>query len=122
MAKSLRVMNAVRDKSIGIPVTLNQYNALGPELLIQRLSRYLQHHTAFEICKYFDLSTDSVLTHWACAKVKHDKSPEPVVAQQILNKLVPSNIQTFSDIIRVAKQKKKPEIAKAVIVTYRTYK
>ncbi|KAL9655445.1 hypothetical protein ABK040_016858 [Willaertia magna] len=67
--KMLRVMNAIRDPSIGIPVTLEQYRRLTPAVIIDRLINRMQHLLAYRICNYLKIKPNNVLVHWACSKI-----------------------------------------------------
>jgi hypothetical protein len=79
MCRTLRVLNAVRDYKIGLPLSYNQYaqrciaNArylkVGPEGVIERLMNRRQHFLAVKICEYLEIPADRVYTNWACLKV-----------------------------------------------------
>ncbi|NXI90144.1 VPS16 protein, partial [Psophia crepitans] len=62
MCQDLRVLNAIRDYQIGIPLTFTQYKRLTIEVLLDR------------ICEYLRLSeiqgVSRILAHWACYKVR----------------------------------------------------
>ena len=69
MCKTLRVLNAVRDYRVGLPLTFQQYVRLTPRVLVDRLIARHHHLLAYRISTYVDLPHDRVLVHWACAKV-----------------------------------------------------
>ena len=93
--KQLHVLNAVRDRTIGMPLTITQlellawsiittlvlltlafrYNALGFENLIGVLSRRNHHFVAARLCQLMKVSLHSVLTDWACRKVHSRPRP-----------------------------------------------
>jgi len=50
MCKTLRVLNAVRFYEVGIPLTLAQYQEMGPLVLIDRLVNRHKHLLAWRIC------------------------------------------------------------------------
>jgi vacuolar protein sorting-associated protein 16 len=71
--KKLRVLNALRNFEIGIPLTSLQYDELTPGVVIDRLLSRRQHRLALLLCDYLGLPSDSgrdkVLVNWACVKV-----------------------------------------------------
>ena len=69
-AQKLRVLNDVRRHEIGIPLTIQQYSRLNPEVLVNRLTVRNFHFLALRICEYLKLNNESVLVHWASEKVK----------------------------------------------------
>ncbi|OVA07247.1 Vps16 [Macleaya cordata] len=69
MCKTLRVLNAVRNYEIGIPLSIQQYTNLTAPVLIGRLINAHQHLVALRISEYIGLSQEVVIMHWACAKI-----------------------------------------------------
>jgi vacuolar protein sorting-associated protein 16 len=69
-AKKLRVLNDVRREEIGLPLTMQQYVRLTPEVLVNRLTMRNHHYLALRICELLKLKNESVLIHWASEKVK----------------------------------------------------
>ncbi|POV99916.1 hypothetical protein PSTT_13467, partial [Puccinia striiformis] len=65
MAKTLRVLNAVRDYKIGIPLTYEQYISHHPDQLISRLAARSQYLLALRLTEFLNLSPAGVLRHWA---------------------------------------------------------
>ncbi|NXL96531.1 VPS16 protein, partial [Tyrannus savana] len=71
MCQDLRVLNAIRDYQIGIPLTFTQYPQLqGLEgLVLRRL-----YPLAIRICEFLRLpeiqGVSRILAHWACSKVR----------------------------------------------------
>ncbi len=89
-AKKLRVLNEIRHASIGIPLTVQQYNRLTPEVLVGRLTTRNQHLLALKICELLRLKNERVLIHWACEKVKRmalTTSTDEEINQTIKNQL-----------------------------------
>ena len=87
ICKYLRVLNSVRDCEIGLPLTWDQFHALGEKNLIERLTRRFQHLLAIRICDYLHLDSNKtqVMDNWACAKVKKKEVDD----REILNSVVP---------------------------------
>ncbi|KAG2381634.1 hypothetical protein C9374_006018 [Naegleria lovaniensis] len=99
--KTLRVMNAVRDPSIGIPITLEQYKRLTPKVLIDRLVNRMQHLLAYRICTYLKIKPNSVLVHWACSKVLSNED-DGIILESIDKKLSECEGIPFSSVASTA--------------------
>lgn len=99
--KMLRVMNAVRDPSIGIPITLEQYKRLTPKVLIDRLVNRMQHLLAYRICTYLKIKPNSVLVHWACSKVLSNED-DNIILESIDKKLSECEGIPFSSVASTA--------------------
>eukprot|EP00249_Psilotum_nudum_P017159 c26189_g1_i1 orf=274-2796(+) len=69
MCKTLRVLNAVRHFEIGIPLSIQQLKVLTIPVLVARLVNAYRHLLALRISDYFSLSQETILIHWACAKI-----------------------------------------------------
>ena len=71
-AKKLRVLNEVRRAAVGVPLTIQQYNRLTPEVLVSRLTLRDLHFLALKICDLLNLraSRERILVHWASEKVR----------------------------------------------------
>ena len=77
----LRVLNAVRMRNVGLPLSYGQYISrtlilnsirflsIKAEGLINRLISRRLHLLAFRICEYLGLPTEPVLIDWACCRV-----------------------------------------------------
>ncbi|EIN08291.1 vacuolar assembling/sorting protein VPS16 [Punctularia strigosozonata HHB-11173 SS5] len=73
MGQTLKVLNAVRFHEIGIPITYAEYTLASPSHLISRLTARNLHLLALRISNYLSLKPDTVLRHWACAKIARAK-------------------------------------------------
>ncbi|XP_074556123.1 protein VACUOLELESS1 [Curcuma longa] len=69
MCKILRVLNAVRNHEIGIPLSIQQYKLLTAPVLTGRLINANHHLVALRISQYLSLNPEVVIMHWACAKI-----------------------------------------------------
>lgn len=90
MCRNLRLLNQVRDPAVGMPLSYTQFMKLSPEVLIDRLINLHHHHLAFRICSYLRMDLDSVLIHWACAKIRSpdaDALSDEALAAAIQSKL-----------------------------------
>ncbi|GJN89287.1 hypothetical protein Rhopal_002267-T1 [Rhodotorula paludigena] len=61
----LRVLNAVRDYKVGIPLTWDQYHSRPPSALIASLLAYNAHLLALRISTFLGLNPAPVIKHWA---------------------------------------------------------
>jgi len=110
MCKTLRVLNAVRDPKIGIPISYKQYEMLTPKVLIDRLVNRYHHQLAFKLCKYLDLKSENVLVHWACAKVCSNDTDEEIL-NSIKEKLAQRENISFATIAATAYRVGKTDLA-----------
>ncbi|KAG0558247.1 hypothetical protein KC19_10G014100 [Ceratodon purpureus] len=88
MCRTLRVLNAVRQFEIGIPLSIQQFKDLTAPVLIARLVNAHRHLLALRISEYLDLSKEVVLVHWACTKIIASSDvPDSVLLELLLEKL-----------------------------------
>ncbi|CAE6465863.1 unnamed protein product [Rhizoctonia solani] len=69
MGKTLKILNAARYYEIGIPITYAQYQHTSAAHLIARLTARNEHLLALRIAEFLGRPPDTVLKHWACAKI-----------------------------------------------------
>ncbi|NXT33386.1 VPS16 protein, partial [Pelecanoides urinatrix] len=103
MCQDLRVLNAIRDYQIGIPLTFTQYppwdsaGAMTLGLVLRRL-----YPLAIRICEYLRLSeiqgVSRILAHWACYKVQQKDKSDEEVAHAINQKLGDTPGISYSEI------------------------
>ena len=74
ICKNLRVLNALREHRIGIPLTMIQYETLSAEVVIDRLLQRRLFPLASKLCDFLQMPSgpSRVLAHWACFKVSQD--------------------------------------------------
>ncbi|GAA5851110.1 hypothetical protein JCM8547_004135 [Rhodosporidiobolus lusitaniae] len=63
--KVLRVLNAVRDWKVGVPLTWEQFHSHPPSFLIARLLSLSQHLLALRLSSFLSLPLTPVIMHWA---------------------------------------------------------
>ncbi|CAG9787321.1 unnamed protein product [Diatraea saccharalis] len=85
----LRVLNAVRDPKVAIPLTFRQVENLGERVLLDRLIWRRLHCLAGHIATYLQLKDGRtrVLSHWACYKVTQLHLDNESAAREIGEKL-----------------------------------
>ncbi|XP_054028421.1 vacuolar protein sorting-associated protein 16 homolog [Dryobates pubescens] len=102
MCQDLRVLNAIRDYQIGIPLTFTQYKRLTIEVLLDRLVLRRLYPLAIRICEYLRLSevqgVSRILAHWACYKVQQKDKTDEEVAHAINQKLGDTPGISYSEI------------------------
>lgn len=102
MCETLRILNAVRYYEVGIPLSYDQYQRLGPEALIGRLLNRHEYLLALKIAGYLRLPTDKIYVHWASAKVRAGSEDDETVCRLIVEKLSGNPGISFESIARAA--------------------
>ena len=102
MCEKLRVLNAVRDYRIGLPLSLEQYQRLTPDRLIQRLINRHQYQLAIHLSEHVHIPPNKIYVHWACQKVRHSTSDESTIYKTVVNKLNAKRGISFEIIARAA--------------------
>ncbi|CAO1628240.1 unnamed protein product [Jaminaea pallidilutea] len=74
LSRTLRVLNNVRDYEVGVPISYEQLNETGAMSLIARLTGRNHHLLALRIAEHLNLRPDSILKHWARAKIARSRS------------------------------------------------
>ncbi|KAJ4459633.1 putative vacuolar protein sorting-associated protein 16 [Paratrimastix pyriformis] len=106
MCRTLRVLNAVRDPAIGMPITYPQYKQLTPPVLLDRLMHRHRHLLAVRICELLGLPTERILIHWACQKVSQTiaagDSEREALCAQIYRRFSPCPGISFAEVAKSA--------------------
>ncbi|KAH9823393.1 Vps16, N-terminal region-domain-containing protein [Melampsora americana] len=111
MAKTLRVLNAVRHYEIGIPLTYEQYMAHHPSHLIYRLTARAHYLLALRITEFLGLSPAPVLKQWARSLMMNthlnyeaqvSKNQQTSLCEKIVKKLKGKKGIGASDIAEIA--------------------
>lgn len=106
-AKALRSLNALRNFDVGLPLTYDQFEALTPPVVVDRLLSRHAHRLALHLCDYLGLrgevGRDKVLVHWACAKVRASGGEsDEGVRDSIRRKLLGVASVSYADIAATA--------------------
>ncbi|CAK4660531.1 unnamed protein product [Aphanomyces euteiches] len=112
MCRKLRVLNALRKPSIGLPLTLTQFDRLSCEVVVSRLVAMHHHFIALKICEYMKITSDRVLVHWACEKVKSSFETDPsgipmtdeAIVSMVRKKLKDATLVSYSEIASCAER------------------
>ncbi|XP_062303702.1 vacuolar protein sorting-associated protein 16 homolog [Osmerus eperlanus] len=115
MCRDLRVLNAVRDYNVGIPLTHSQYKQMTVQVLIDRLVYRKLYPLAIEICRYLKTpeyqGVSRVLKHWACCKVQQKEEADDVIARAVSVKLAEAAGISYSEIATRAYECGRTELA-----------
>lgn len=87
MTERLRVLNAVRDFEIGMPISLDQYLWLTPDRLVDRLVNRHEYLLAIRVAEYLRLPVDKIYVHWASQKVKTSTMDDDALCKLIVQRL-----------------------------------
>ncbi|KAG4068339.1 hypothetical protein HA402_007859 [Bradysia odoriphaga] len=112
ICRILRVLNAIRDSQIGIPLTIKQFHHLKPNVILDRLVFRKHYGLAIHIAKHLKLPESRILEHWAFHKVIHDKNDREV-ANKIALKFRNPEVEgiSFCNIAKKAEEVGKRELA-----------
>ncbi|CAB1327603.1 unnamed protein product [Coregonus sp. 'balchen'] len=109
MCRDLKVLNSVRDYTVGIPLTHTQYKQMTVQVLIDRLVYRQLYPLAIEICRYLKTpeyqGVSRVLKHWACCK------PDESIARAVSVKLGEAAGISYSEIAARAYECGRTELA-----------
>ena len=111
MCEKLRVLNAVRDYRIGLPLSNEQYDFLTSEKLIQRLIHRREYLLAIRISDYLRLSTNKIYVHWASQKVRNSNADEDTICTTVVDKLNNKRGISFEYIARAAHDEGRSHLA-----------
>ncbi|XP_077989106.1 vacuolar protein sorting-associated protein 16 homolog [Glandiceps talaboti] len=115
MCQMLRVLNAVRDYRIGMPLTYIQLEHLTLSVLIDRLIFRHEWCLAIRICKYLKMpeteGESRILAHWACYKVQQKQQDDEEIARAIQSKLGDTPGISYSEIAAKASEHGKTKLA-----------
>lgn len=102
MCRTLRVLNAVRDYMVGMPLTYGQLEKLAMKTLIDRLVLRRHYCLAIRICDYLKIpkgeGASRILGHWACYKVQQANVDDEEIARAINSKLGETPGISYSEI------------------------
>ncbi|USW50105.1 Putative vacuolar protein sorting-associated protein [Septoria linicola] len=102
MTEALRVLHAVRDHEIGLPLSYEQYVRLTPERLVQRLVNRQEYLLALKVSEYLHLPVDRIYVHWARQKVRSSSTNEDSICDEIVRKLNGKRGISFEEVARAA--------------------
>ena len=102
MCIRLRVLNAIRDYTIGLPLSHTQLEDLTTERLIKRLINRREYLLAIRISEFLHLSTNDIYIHWAAQKARNSTDDEESICKEIVARLGSRRGISFEAIARSA--------------------
>jgi vacuolar protein sorting-associated protein 16 len=102
MCEDLRVLNAVRDYRVGLPLSHDQYIRLTPERLISRLVNRHEYLLAIKLSDFLHLPLNKIYVQWASQKVKGSSADDGAVHDLIVERLRGKHGISFETIARAA--------------------
>jgi hypothetical protein len=111
MCERIRVLNAVRDYRVGLPITYDQYMRLRSEQLIQRLVNRHEYLLAIRISEYLRLPTDKIYVHWASQKVRISTGDDEEICNLVVQRLNGKRGISFESIARAAHDEGRAHLA-----------
>uniref|UniRef100_A0A3Q3FK84 Vacuolar protein sorting-associated protein 16 homolog n=1 Tax=Labrus bergylta TaxID=56723 RepID=A0A3Q3FK84_9LABR len=113
--RELRVLNAVRESDVGLPLTHTQFKQLTLQVLIDRLVYRQFYPLAIEICRYLKIpdfqGVSRVLKHWASCKVQQKDLSDDAIARAVCVKVGDSPGVSYSHIAAKAYDCGRTELA-----------
>ncbi|XP_077466084.1 vacuolar protein sorting-associated protein 16 homolog [Stigmatopora argus] len=113
--RELRVLNAVRECSVGLPLTHTQFKQMTLQVLIDRLVYRQLYQLAIEICRYLKIpdyqGVSRVLKHWAACKVQQKELSDEAIAKAVCLKVGDSLGVSYSHIAAKAYECGRAELA-----------
>lgn len=115
ICRELRVLNAVRDSSVGLPLTHTQFKQMTIQVLIDRLVHRRLYPLAIEVCRFLKIAdfqgVSRVLRHWASGKVQQTNLSDEAVAGAVCVKVGDTPGVSYSHIAAKAYECGRPELA-----------
>uniref|UniRef100_A0A672YPR7 Vacuolar protein sorting-associated protein 16 homolog n=1 Tax=Sphaeramia orbicularis TaxID=375764 RepID=A0A672YPR7_9TELE len=113
--RELRVLNAVREPSVGLPLTHTQFKQMTLQVLIDRLVYRQFYPLAIEICRFLKIpdyqGVSRVLKHWASCKVQQKDLSDEAIARAVCLKVGDSPGVSYSHIAAKAYECGRTELA-----------
>lgn len=113
-ARTLRVLNAVRLATVGIPARFETVRRAGPDMLLYRLAARNMHLCAVRMCRFLGVRHERVLRHWAQAKIARSArgaEAEERLARAILARFSEAGALHYAEIAWTAWQARRPRLA-----------
>ena len=116
VCRILRVLNALRLYSVGIPLTMAQFRHLTPQVVIDRLLARRLYALAEEVCLWLNLppktGSNRVLAHWARYRVGNQAEESATQVAKVIHSKLGNNPQIpYCDIASQALKYGKEDLA-----------
>ncbi|KAL8653739.1 MAG: hypothetical protein Q9210_001926 [Variospora velana] len=100
--EAIRILNAVKDYKIGLPISYDQYRRLGSERLVKRLINRHEYLLAIRLSEFLRLPANKIHVHWASQKVRNSAADEETICDTVVRKLDGKPGISFEVIARAA--------------------
>lgn len=111
----LRVLNIIRERAVGIPLSIKQMKQVGVQRLIQRLIDLELFNLAIKIANHLSLDVQEgknrVLKEWALYKVRQNEYDDEKVGSDIVKKIGNTNGISYSEIAGLAVEYNRKNLA-----------
>lgn len=111
MCENLRVLNAVRDYKIGLPITFEQYIRLTPDRMLTRLVNRQEYLLAIKLSKFLHLPLSNIYVHWASQKVKGTSADDDSIHEVVVQRLKGKHGVSFETIAKAAYEEGRGHLA-----------
>lgn len=115
MCETLRVLNAVRNYQIGLPLSLAQYGQLRPDRLITRLIHRREYLLAIKLSEFLHLPLNKIFAHWASQKVKASSGDDETIRDAVVERLRGKHGISFETIARAAYEEGRGNLATSLL-------
>ena len=115
MCEDLRVLNAIHDYRIGLPVSYDQYVRLTPQRLISRLVNRYEYLLAIKLSDSLHLPSNHIYVHWASQKVKGSTGDDDAICELIVQRLRGKHGVSFESIARSAYDEGRSHLATSLL-------
>lgn len=113
--ETLRVLNAVRDHQVGLPLSLAQYSQLRPDRLITRLVHRREYLLAIKLSEFLRLPLNKIYVHWASQQVKASGGEDGAIRDVIVERLKGKHGISFEVIARAANDEGRGNLATSLL-------
>ncbi len=115
MCEDLRILNAVHDYRIGLPISYDQYVRLTPQRLISRLVNRHKYLLAIKLSDYLHLPANQIYVHWASQKVKGSTGDDDAICDLIVSRLKGKQGISFESIAHSAYDEGRAHLATSLL-------
>jgi hypothetical protein len=115
MCGDLRVLNAVHDYRVGLPISYDQYVRLTPQRLISRLVNRHEYLLAIKLSDALHLPANQIYVHWASQKVKASTGDDDAICNLIVQRLRGKHGVSFESIARSAYDEGRGHLATSLL-------
>eukprot|EP01080_Neovahlkampfia_damariscottae_P002538 gene2538-3500_t len=109
----IRLLNSLRHKKFGIPITNQQYQLINSSFILKRLISRREYNSACFLTNFWGCSNSEVVVDWACNFIKSDADDDEIY-QEIISKSLQGEID-FSKISKASFEFGKKELSLKIL-------